>query len=259
MLNKISKSFLSSVWLISQQIQRSDLLPLKDTNVRPSNTNSEFGLALIILSSVIFLLGIFIFLVVSSFVCFLFENLGLCQNDSWCQFFNRDFKVDTKKSEIYSIEVEASSKKKDSIDSFKSPLSNSEKITYFYGTKSEDSDESTNSCNNMSDDYLFNRQCSTLYSFRKDDFVKKEIHEPENLDSYTNYFIINALPDPKENLLESHLSDLEDIEQHLSKSLSELNELHKKLCSDNEENVQGKKLALEFYPKEENENKNSNE
>lgn len=235
MLNCDSKSFLAYTLVISNQVQIIHLSPLENTSVESTfMAKPEFEVALVILISVLLLLGVFLFTVVCSFVCYILQDYSLCQNDSWCQFFNRDFKVESKKSEIFTINIEESNRK-NSADSLKAPLFESEKAIDFYGTKSEDSDETINYCNSVGDDFYFNRQGSNMYSFRKNEMTVKQTLEPENLDPYTSYFIISPLPDSKNDLLESHLNDLENIEQHLSKSLSELSELHKKLCPENQE------------------------
>lgn len=230
MLNLNSKKFFSSVLVFSFRVNEIQSFPLQNSRAESSYmVNSQFGIALIILGFIFLILGIIIFTLVCSCICCLFENNSLCENDSLCQFFNRDFKIKDKKTEIFSLDSELSKHKKNQ-DSIKTPLFESVKAMDFYGTKSEDSNETINSANNIND-YYFNRLNPTLDSFRK--YPQKEIQESENLNQYTKCLTINLLSNTKHDLLESQLNDLENIEKHLSKSLSELNELHKKLCLDN--------------------------
>lgn len=233
------KKFISSVLAFCFQIHGIYLFPLGNSDAELSYTkNSQFELVLTILGFVLLILGAFTFTILSSLICNMFKNYSLCENDSLCKLFNRDFEIEEKKTEFFQVSGISgfeSSEQKKTEDSIRTPLFESIKVIDFYGTKSEDSNETINLSNKMNDNF-HDRHDPTLGSFRK--YVQKEIQELENMNQYTKCLAIDLLPDTKNDLLERHLNDLEYIEEHLSKSLSELNELQKKLCSENKDSFE---------------------
>lgn len=190
---------------------------------------------------ILVLLGLVVLLILNNFVLLVFKHLKCFKNDSLCLFFNRELSKEEKKKDkkrIYTIEThDEDAERENSENSFQLPLlenSNQNDISY-YGVKHDESEEfgNYNMRNPNVENYFRNwdDNFQPLNSFRGDSSAQVDAKYEEYMGIYNEFSNVPAT-NRVHDLLNDPLNELDKIEKHLSKSLSELNELHRKLCSE---------------------------
>ncbi|CAF0934990.1 unnamed protein product [Brachionus calyciflorus] len=199
------------------------------------NNSYAFDFTFKIFGAVVLVLGLFLLILLNSLIFYIFKRLNCCKNDSLCEFLNRDFKKEEIKKKIFTIDFERINHNGYfSEDSLKTRLyhkKENEPAIDYYGIKTEESDDNIEQPKNPSQKFNFNTNSVMLKSFRTENFSPRNNHDTRYtgcLDMY-NSLLIN----PNNDLLENQLNELDNLEKHLSKSLSELNELQRKLCLEN--------------------------
>lgn len=221
----------------------------KSITIVQSESFDAFQFTFKCLAIIFLLLGFVILIFVNNCVFLICKHFKCFKNDSLCLFLNKELveKDDTDRDEnrIYTIESNKFLINKDqSTNSFRTPLIEvkTQHDRSYYGVKHDD--VSVEFCNfharnlNLINEYR-NGYDNNLNSFRSEAILGNnnnnnteldDVIANDYLDIYNNLANISSNPIHEEDFTQDPFNELENIEKRLSKSLCELNELHRKLC-----------------------------